>query len=305
MNTQREVVVKTIVRFHQFPFWNPYTCGGHPAWGSLESDPIARLAVASRVPARAAADRDPRRDRRSGASGVRWAAGCSRRASRAALALRALAGHRGGGQQPLGACRSPRATRGTCSTALLPWALYFFDRAIDAGAPAARARGATSSLAAACIAAMVYGDAIYPRPAHRVRCSRLRRRGRRAIDPLLAADPRARSTAGVLAVGLVRAEAPAAVRALRALTRASSSPTRRSGPQDLVKILTWREGDYPATALVHVRACGTSGGSTWAGSRSSRSSSSCVVASRGPRERALKWAGFVDVHLRHRRASTR
>src|SRR5580704_8126533 len=40
MNTQRAVVVRTIERYHQFPFWDPYTCGGHPAWGSLESDPI-------------------------------------------------------------------------------------------------------------------------------------------------------------------------------------------------------------------------------------------------------------------------
>ena len=40
MNTQRELVVKSLVRFHQFPFWDPYECGGHPAWGSLESDPI-------------------------------------------------------------------------------------------------------------------------------------------------------------------------------------------------------------------------------------------------------------------------
>ena len=40
MNTQRELVVKSLVRFHQFPFWDPYECGGHPAWGSLESAPI-------------------------------------------------------------------------------------------------------------------------------------------------------------------------------------------------------------------------------------------------------------------------
>ncbi len=40
MNTQRQVVVTTILRYHQFPLWDPFTCGGHPAWGSLESDPI-------------------------------------------------------------------------------------------------------------------------------------------------------------------------------------------------------------------------------------------------------------------------
>ncbi|MGD0674184.1 MAG: hypothetical protein ABSC94_02120 [Polyangiaceae bacterium] len=34
----RYLVYKTIVRFHQFPFWNPYTCGGHPIWAGVESD---------------------------------------------------------------------------------------------------------------------------------------------------------------------------------------------------------------------------------------------------------------------------
>lgn len=38
MEGYRYLVVKTIRRFHQFPFWNPYTCGGHPVWGGVESD---------------------------------------------------------------------------------------------------------------------------------------------------------------------------------------------------------------------------------------------------------------------------
>jgi hypothetical protein len=41
MDTQRAVVVRTMERYHQFPLWDPWTCGGHQAWGSLESDPIA------------------------------------------------------------------------------------------------------------------------------------------------------------------------------------------------------------------------------------------------------------------------
>jgi hypothetical protein len=40
MEGYRYLVVKTIGRFHQFPFWNPYTCGGHPVWGGVESDTI-------------------------------------------------------------------------------------------------------------------------------------------------------------------------------------------------------------------------------------------------------------------------
>src|SRR5262245_3023786 len=37
MESHRYLVTKTILRFHQFPFWNPYACGGHPNWGGFES----------------------------------------------------------------------------------------------------------------------------------------------------------------------------------------------------------------------------------------------------------------------------
>lgn len=37
MQGHRYLAVKTIKRFHQFPFWNPYSCGGHTWWGGLES----------------------------------------------------------------------------------------------------------------------------------------------------------------------------------------------------------------------------------------------------------------------------
>jgi hypothetical protein len=37
MQSYRYLMVKTIKRFHQFPFWNPYSCGGHTWWGGLEA----------------------------------------------------------------------------------------------------------------------------------------------------------------------------------------------------------------------------------------------------------------------------
>src|SRR5580692_6991885 len=37
MESHRYLITKTIFRFHQFPFWNPYACGGHPNWGGFES----------------------------------------------------------------------------------------------------------------------------------------------------------------------------------------------------------------------------------------------------------------------------
>src|SRR6185312_240518 len=37
MESHRYLVVKSIRRFGQFPFWNPYACGGSPSWAGIES----------------------------------------------------------------------------------------------------------------------------------------------------------------------------------------------------------------------------------------------------------------------------
>src|SRR5436305_7411315 len=37
MEAHRYLAVKTLKSFHQIPFWNPYSCGGHTWWGGLES----------------------------------------------------------------------------------------------------------------------------------------------------------------------------------------------------------------------------------------------------------------------------
>ncbi|MDP9152102.1 MAG: hypothetical protein M3O36_19430 [Myxococcota bacterium] len=37
MESHRYLVTKTIRDYHQFPFWNPYSCGGHPNWAGFES----------------------------------------------------------------------------------------------------------------------------------------------------------------------------------------------------------------------------------------------------------------------------
>ncbi len=36
----RYLAVKTLKVFHQFPFWDPYTCGGHTWWGGMESGTV-------------------------------------------------------------------------------------------------------------------------------------------------------------------------------------------------------------------------------------------------------------------------
>jgi hypothetical protein len=285
MNTQREVVVKTLLRFHQFPFWDPYECGGHPAWGSLESDPIlvspwlpvyllSPLPIAIRVEIIASA--------------LWGAAGCWMLASRftRSVALRALlaivvvVNSRWALQ--LAAGHSWHLLY-----AFLPWSLFLFDRAIDADAPAGRARR-DIVLAAACIAAMVYGDAIYPVPHTAFLLTvyaAIVARSTRSWRPL-----RALVAVGAFAGGLAAPKLLPLFEQLQRYPRLIGSE-EAIWPQDLVKILTWRVGDYLATTSftngmwhewgLYLGWLGL--GLVVAG----------VVASRGPRERALKWAAFV------------
>src|SRR5579872_4152943 len=37
MESHRYLMYKSIRKYGQFPFWNPYGCGGHPSWGGIES----------------------------------------------------------------------------------------------------------------------------------------------------------------------------------------------------------------------------------------------------------------------------
>lgn len=38
--SHRELVRRTILRYHELPYWNPYACGGFPAWGYVEGGTI-------------------------------------------------------------------------------------------------------------------------------------------------------------------------------------------------------------------------------------------------------------------------
>ena len=62
MESHRYLVTKTILAYHQFPFWNPYACGGHPNWGGFESgttvvSPWLPFYLAMTLAARACASR--------------------------------------------------------------------------------------------------------------------------------------------------------------------------------------------------------------------------------------------------------
>jgi hypothetical protein len=285
MSTQREVVVKTVALYHQFPFWDPYTCGGHPAWGSLEGAPIVvspslpvyldfPLPIAIRIEILGWA--------------IVGAFGCLKLASRftRSVALQSLftvitlVNSRWAMQ--LGAGHTWHLLY-----ALLPWALFFFDRAIEPGAEPGRARRDVV-LAGVAIAMMVYGDGIYPVPhtafALLVYAAALAR-STRSWRPL-----RALAGTGATALGLA---APKLLPLAESLTRFPRyiKSDEAMWPQYLYGIFTWREGDYTAMAPFATGMWHEWG--LYIGWPALVGLVAAIVASRGPRERALKWAGFI------------
>jgi hypothetical protein len=153
----RYLVRKTLLEDHQFPFWNPYACGGFPAWGFVEGDTVLvspwlpaylalPMSVALRIEVLGMA--------LIGAAGAyacasRFSASHAARALVAALwavngrwALQTAAGH-----------------TWHLAYAWMPWALFFFERARKAPN-----RALDVALCGGTFAMLVYGGGIYPLP---------------------------------------------------------------------------------------------------------------------------------------------
>jgi hypothetical protein len=162
MESHRYLVRKTILAYHQFPFWNPYACGGHPNWGGFESGTtivspwmpfylLMTLPHAMRVEVLGSA--------------LLSAVGAWLLASRftRSPAIRALVvvGFAVNGRWAL------QITSGhTWHLAYewTPWILYFYDRAVAADASLGPPKRRWVVLAGACLALMVYMGGIYPLP---------------------------------------------------------------------------------------------------------------------------------------------
>ncbi len=285
MNTQRAVVVKTILRFHQFPFWDPWTCGGHAAWGSLESAPVVvspwlpfylllPLPIALRVEIIGAAI--------GSAIGAYLLAGRFTRSQvlRALLVIGVVVNSRWG--QQIGVGHTWHLLYG-----LVPWVLYFFDHAIDPGTAPRRAR-LDVVLAAACLAIMVYGDAIYPVP-HAgfvlVVYAALVARSRRSWRPIVLLTALA-----ALGMGLAAPKLLPLAQELQRFPRYIRSEEAIL-PWFLIRVLTWRVGDFTATtSFTHGMWHEWGLYLGWPGLLLLVWG---AAASRGDRERALKWAGLV------------
>jgi hypothetical protein len=162
MESHRYLVAKSIRRFRQFPFWDPYTCGGHPAWGGFESAPnvvslwlpaylLWTLPVAMRV--------------EMIGSTLVCAMGAWLLASRFTRSRSVCL---------LVAVLFSLNSRWTMQVAVghgwhevyayVPWVLFFYDRAVGVGPPFGGRCRADIVLTAVCLSMLVYAGGIYPLP---------------------------------------------------------------------------------------------------------------------------------------------
>jgi hypothetical protein len=169
--SHRYLTLISLLRYHQFPGWDPYACGGFPAWGYVEADTILvspflpaylilPMALALRVEVLGMA--------------VLGAAGAYLAAARFTAPA---AGRAWGAPRPYASYAAPALVavmwavngRWALQTAAghtwhlayawTPWCLYFFERA-------RRPERTVKDLAGggACIAMLVYSGGIYPLP---------------------------------------------------------------------------------------------------------------------------------------------
>ncbi len=154
MESHRLFVVKAIREYGRFPFWDPYGCGGFPAWGSPES---ATIVASPLLPVYLALPLDAAVRVEVVAFVVALVAGCWFFArgyldQPLALAFACLVG-------ALNSRTAAQAAVGHTwhlAYAGLPWVLGAYDRA-------ARGRG-WLAVAAAVLALMVYAGGVYPAP---------------------------------------------------------------------------------------------------------------------------------------------
>src|SRR5450432_503542 len=161
MEAFRYITVKSIKDFHQFPFWNPYNCGGHTWWAGPESGSnvispwlpaylLLSFPLALRVEVIGAA--------LLGTTGMWMLAGRFTKSPGARLICSAVfLDGRWGLQISVGHMWH-------LYYAWLPWALFFLDRALAMREPATRSRFREVVCLAVTLAMMVYTGAIYPLP---------------------------------------------------------------------------------------------------------------------------------------------
>lgn len=285
MEMHRYVADKTILDFHQFPFWNPYTCGGHAAWGALEADPTV---VSPWLPAYLALPLPIAMRVEIFGSAIWGAIGAWLLASRFTTSriLRALlpvifaVNSRWALQ--LAAGHSWHLLYG-CT----PWILYLYDRALHAAKQ--RERDVCVLRAGVLVAVVVYGCGIYPAPhtAFALGCyALLMAWAMRSLRPIWLAM-------ACVAIGIGLA-GPKLVPTLEGLLRYPRliKSQETLNPDGLLGALTWRIGDYKAEIEPTVEGMWHEWGMYlgWPGLLALVAGLTFV---RGPRARALAWTGVI------------
>ena len=160
--TNRLLVTKTIWQFSQFPFWNPYSCGGHPAWGGPESDTIIVspwLPAYLFLPLPLALRIEVLGSTLIGAAGAWLLASRFTRSRGLRLLVSVLFALNSRATLQLAVGHMWHSTY-----AYLPWALYFYDRAVGVDPLLGVPRRSDVVLTSVFLALLVYAGGIYPLP---------------------------------------------------------------------------------------------------------------------------------------------
>jgi hypothetical protein len=155
--SHRYLALLSMLRYHEFPGWNPFACGGFPAWGYVEADTILvspflpaylflPIALALRVEVFGMAV--------IGAAGA-WAAASRFTASHAGRALVAILWAVNGRW----ALQAAAGHTWHLAYAWMPWCLFFFERARHRPHRVLDLAGGGVA-----IAMLVYSGGIYPLP---------------------------------------------------------------------------------------------------------------------------------------------
>jgi hypothetical protein len=291
MESHRYLITKTIFRFHQFPFWNPYACGGHPNWGGFESgttivSPWFPFYLAMKLPHAMRVE--------VWGSAVLSAVGAWLLAGRftrspAARAFVVVVFAVNGRW----ALQTTSGHTWHLAYEWTPWALYFFDRAAGCDVARGSVRFRDVVLCAACVAMMVYMGGIYPLPEtifalalYGIFLSALMRSGR----PLGAGI-----AAGLLALGL---SAPKLFPVFEVLSRHPRlvDSTETLDLKAFVDVLTSHDQDI-TSAHAGVSQWGWHEWGMYVGWPAVIAIVAGTVFGRGSREQPMKWAGLVLLSL--------
>lgn len=284
MAAHRYLMVKSLRQYGQFPFWDPYNCGGHPSWAGIESGTaivslwfplylLVKLPIALRLEVVGTA--------LLSFAGTWLLAG--RFTKHGGLRLLVCAVFVVNGRWALQVASGHTWHLYYC---WMPWALYFVDRAFDDERPVGPVIGG-----GVVFAMMVYNGAIYPLP-QTVLIAGLYATwlaiARRTFRPLVTL-----AVSGLLGVGLAAPKLLPMAEAMSRFPRATDSPEVLD-LKTLVVMLVERGQAFGATPTP-VSHWGWHEWGMYVGLVPCAVLFIGAALSRTHREQALKWIGVLAV----------